>query len=325
MHHRFRPLLRALALATALASTAAAQNETRRGAQHFNNGDFTAARASLSAAVRSNERDAEALYWLGRVAVSEDKPGEAIDWLEKAIAVDANKADYHVWLGNALGLEAQRASKFKLIGIAKRTKSEFERALQLDPRNVPAREGLVQYYLAAPSIAGGSTSKARELAGEIARLNALHGHLATAYVAEKEKQNDAAERAYQAAVAAAPDSSVAYLGLGAFYQRIERWDDAFTTYDRLLKARPSETAALYQIGRAASLSGKQLERGEQLLKRYIADPPGDASVRQMSSAHYRLGAIYHRQGRKDLARAEYELALKANPRNADAKKAMKEL
>ena len=35
-----------------------------------------------------------------------------------------------------------------------------------------------------------------------------------------------------------------------------------------------------------------------------------------------LGMIYERQGKKDVARSEYQTALSLNPRNTDAKKAL---
>lgn len=46
-------------------------------------------------------------------------------------------------------------------------KSAWEKAVQLDPKTVDARESLIQYYLQAPAIAGGSVDKAIEMATEI--------------------------------------------------------------------------------------------------------------------------------------------------------------
>jgi Tfp pilus assembly protein PilF len=83
--------------------------------------------------------------------------------------------------------------------------------------------------------------------------------------------------------------------------------------------------AHYQIGRAAALSGKQLDRGEQSLKLWMAHPPADAVVATRSGAHYRLGMVYDKQGKRDLARAEYEQALRINSRNDDARKALEKL
>jgi tetratricopeptide (TPR) repeat protein len=83
--------------------------------------------------------------------------------------------------------------------------------------------------------------------------------------------------------------------------------------------------AHYQIGRAAALSGKQLDRGEQSLKLWIAKPPDDALTTMRSGAHYRLGMVYEKQGKRELARAAYEEAIRINPRNEDARKALEKL
>jgi tetratricopeptide (TPR) repeat protein len=95
--------------------------------------------------------------------------------------------------------------------------------------------------------------------------------------------------------------------------------------EKLRAANPDEVRAHYQIGRAAAVSGKQLERGEESLKLWVARPPNDAATATRSGAHYRLGMIYDKQGRRDLARAQYEEALRINPRNEDARKSLEKL
>ena len=93
----------------------------------------------------------------------------------------------------------------------------------------------------------------------------------------------------------------------------------------MLAAKPDEMRAHYQIGRAAALSGTQLDRGERSLKLWLARPPEDAGTTTRSGAHYRLGMVYEKQGRRDLARAAYEAALRIDARNEDARKALEKL
>ena len=50
-------------------------------------------------------------------------------------------------------------------------------------------------------------------------------------------------------------------------------------------------------------------------------PVFSASFNSQATAHLRLGNIYEKTGRKELARAEYEFALRLNPKYGDAKKA----
>jgi tetratricopeptide (TPR) repeat protein len=261
----------------------------------------------------------------GRAALMKDRAGDAIKSFERAIAADDDVAEYHYWLGTALGVEAQRAGRLKQARLGKRAKDEFERAVRLDPRHVAARQGLVQFYTLAPGFMGGSDDKARAQAAEIARLSPFHGHLAHGIIAERSKDDAGAKRSYEAAIAASPDSAGGYIALGLLHQRAQRWDEAFESYDRLLRARPSETMVLYHIGRASALSGRHLDRGQQALERFIASPPTDATAYNVSRAHQRLATIHERRGNSELARQQYEMAVKVDGHNEEAKKALKRL
>jgi tetratricopeptide (TPR) repeat protein len=306
----------------AIPTLPAQTSDSRRGAALFEANDFAGARAAFEAVLRQSSNDPNALYYMGRIALQQSNSSEAVDWLEKAIAVNDENADYHVWLGSALGEEAMHASKFRQPFLARRVKTEFERAVALDPRNVTARFGLVQFYTFAPGFMGGSMEKARQQAAELAGISPLQGHLAAAFLAIREKNNAAAEREYEGAITVAPDSSSGYIALGVLMQRQERWNDALVAFDRLLKRRPEEMSAHYQIGRTAALSGQSLDRGEQSLKLWLARPPRTVQPAILAGAHLRLGQIYERKGRHDAARAELEEALRINPRNDEARRAL---
>jgi Tfp pilus assembly protein PilF len=94
----------------------------------------------------------------------------------------------------------------------------------------------------------------------------------------------------------------------------------FALYDRMIKERPDEILARFQYGRAAAISGENLERGERELKAWLSSAPSTAPIVTQSGAHMRLAMIYERQGKKDVARTEYQTALSINPKNAEAKK-----
>ncbi len=206
--------------------------------QLFQQRRFTEARTAAQARLANDRNDANALYWMGRLAAAENKNSEAAGWFEKAIKRDERNAIYHVWLGNVVGNEAQRANKLRQPFLARRVKSEFELAVQLDPKLVDARAGLVNFYSMAPGFMGGSMEKASEQVAAITKLNPMRGHLAGAQVAERQKDVSAAQREFEAAVTAAPDTAQAYYSLAAFYRRQSKWDEAFATYERLMQARP---------------------------------------------------------------------------------------
>jgi tetratricopeptide (TPR) repeat protein len=313
---------------TVAGMTAGAQGTSngrlRTGVALFEQGDYAGAKAALS-----SDASASASYYLGRIAVIEDRPDDAVGLLERAIKADGRNADYHLWLGIALGLQAREAGRFRQAMLASRAKGEFERAVALDPRSVGGREGLVQFYSIAPGIAGGSMRRAREHAAEIARVSPMRGRLASGMIHEREKDFAGAEREYFAAAEIAPDSAAPLMALGALYQRIEQWDKAFVAYERALALPgievPEALSAHYQFGRTGALSGQRLDDSERALKRWMERAPAGTSGRRVARTRARLGMVYAHQGRNDVARTEFEAALKLNPKDADARAGLAKL
>jgi tetratricopeptide (TPR) repeat protein len=279
------------------------------------------AKPIVDAMLTKNNNDPHGLYLMGRLAYARGNSGEAVDWFEKALKRDEQNATYHTWLGSALGDEAQKANKLRQPFLARRVKSEFERAVELDPKLVDAREGLVDFYSMAPGFMGGNMDKAREQANEILKLNPVRGHQRLARIAEREKDVATAEREYKTGVAIAPDSTPGYYLLGNFYRTQGRWDEAFATYEQIMKLKPDELAVHLTWAGTAAQSGKNLDRGEREVKYYLKSAK-DVPAGNLSNAHWRLGQIYEKTARKDLARAEYAEALKLNPQNQNAKKSL---
>lgn len=314
------PLLLLLALPALLAAQIPQSAPTPE--QLFASGQLDEARAAYQAILARDRNEANALYYMGRIAEAQNRPKEAVEWFEKAVKQNDQSALYHTWLGNALGTVAQSATKLKQPFLARRVKSEFERAVQLDPTMWQARNGLIDFYSVAPGVMGGSMEKAKEQAAELLQLHPMRGQLALARIAERQKDSTAALAAYRAAVDAAPDSAPGYYALASWYRRQSRWDDAFATYERLMERKPDEVTAHATWGIVAAISGKQLERGERELKYWLANAPKDASAQSYSNVHFRLGQIYAQTARPDLARGQYEEAIRRNPENKPAKEAL---
>jgi hypothetical protein len=98
---------------------------------------------------------------------------------------------------------------------------------------------------------------------------------------------------------------------------LARWDTAFAALDRALAARPNDLAALYQVGRAAAESKRNLEKGEQALRAYLA-APAQPLLSTHAAAHWRLGMILQHRGDTEGARREYATALQLDPKHAGA-------
>lgn len=259
---------------------------------------------------------------LGRRALLDAKVDEAAKHFEKAVALDADNSVNHLWLGRAYARQAQNASLFKQAGLAKKTRTTWQRAVALDPDNLNAREALVEFYLVAPGIAGGSVSKAEAEAVEIAKRNGARGEIARGRIMEKQKRFDDAERLYRAAFDKETKSAAARLG--SLYQSQKNWEKMFALFDGLLRSDPSQTWALYHIGKAGALSGQRLDRAEEALLAYLRTIPGEDDA-QPAGAHWRLGQIYEKKSELARAKAAYQAALKANPRHKDSAEALKRI
>src|SRR5205807_10035148 len=122
-------------------------------------------RAILEKRVAVNPKDAAALTELANIKlVFKDFDG-ATALAEQAVALSPNSARAHAVLADCYGSKAEGdVGMFKGMHLAHSFKSEAEKTLALDPRNVDTLHNLMQFYLDAPGIVGGSKSKANETA-----------------------------------------------------------------------------------------------------------------------------------------------------------------
>jgi tetratricopeptide (TPR) repeat protein len=266
-------------------------------------------------------------YKVGRAAFDAAEYGAAIKAFERTVQLDEKNADYHLWLARSVGMSAADANLLRQPFLAKRAKSEFEKTVALDRTNVAAREGLLQFYLRAPAIGGGSVAKAREQAEEIAKINGLRGHFSRATIANHAKDPAATEHEYRAALAEFPDSVPAYTSLMNNLQQNGKSDEAFAVAEKLLARRPGDIAAQFAFVRLVAASGKRLDRGEPMARQLIALPPWspDASLPTPAMLHFRLGEILGKKNERDAARKEFEIALQLNPKFEAARRALKSL
>ena len=128
----------------------------------------------------------------------------AVKEFKKAVKLQPQSSMAHMWLGRALGRKAEKSNPLLAAFMVGGVRRGFERAVELDPRNVEARSDLLDFYLDAPGAFGGSLEKARKQAEAMAQLDRAEGHSGWARIALKEKRYRVAEREYRAAVEAAP-------------------------------------------------------------------------------------------------------------------------
>ncbi len=305
-----------------LAAVSAAAQSVDHAKQLFDAAKYADARSELLTLLKTNDRNAAATHLLGRIASAQNDADEAVRLQERAVELESGNALYHLWLGNALSDQLQHANMLRQPFIARRVKTEWERAVELDPNSIDARMALLQLYVSAPAAMGGSVEKAEEQATEIGKRNPMRGAMARAKIAEIGKDAGAEEAAYKQAIAAAPDSSAGVFAFVNMYARVGKATEAFATLDAYAKRRKDDKWIPYYTGRIAGVTGQKLDPGVTALQHFISTPPADARPANIANAHYWLGQIAEKKGDTNGARGHYEAALKLNPNSTLSQKAL---
>ena len=313
-----------VAAALLVPNVVAGQNGDSSGIRLFDAGKYKEAKTVFEPAFRTNARDAAAAFYLGRIAMEERRNDRAAEYFETATRLDPKNSGYFLWLGRAYGREAQDANVLRQPGLAKKTKAAWERAIELDPENLDARSDLIQYYVQAPGLLGGSITKALEQAEEIRKRNALRGYLELGALYERQKKLADAEKAYLGAASEKSDRHVGEYRLGVFYQNTGAYDKAFELFESMITANPSEVGALFQIGKTGALSGQRLERAAEALEAYLQTTPGRNDP-SLAAAHWRLGMVHEKRQDPLRAKTEYMQALRLDPTFKPATESLKKL
>ncbi len=290
----------------------------------FDDRRYAPAEAALLALERRGDADARVAYYLGRIALERGRSGDAVKRLEAVVKGDERNASYRTWLARALMDQAKTASVVRRPSLARRVRSELERAVALDPRSVEARRGLMEVFLRAPAAFGGSRDKAAQQAREIATIDPVAGRLARAELHRHDRDAAAAERELRAAIADPTAGDDAFTALGRLLEDERRHDDAAAVYERLARERPRARWALFEAGRLALRGGQRLDAAERALTGYLNGlPPGTEPSE--ARTQLLLGELYERTGRRERARLAYAEAARLEPANREARAALERL
>ncbi|HZD94591.1 MAG TPA: tetratricopeptide repeat protein [Candidatus Sulfotelmatobacter sp.] len=261
----------------------------------------------LNGSLAQNPNDARAYHLLCRVYYQLELWDESVRMAEKSIALDPQNSSYHHWLGRAMGRKAEVANPFTAFNLARKVKTEFERAVALDANNLSARSDLSEFYLEAPSMLGGDKKKARQQADFVTRQDAALGSYILARVEEKQATGRA-EAEYKKAVAASPAPSLYWVELAHFYRRAGRLNDMESAVTQSLATARNGDATEFDVANLLLRTGRNFAGARQMLQHYIVrdNASEDGPVFQ---AHYLMGTLLERQGRSKEAAQEFQAAL----------------
>ena len=257
-----------------------------------------------------------------RAALDRDEPALAVTLLEQAVRQSPESAEAHGCLGVAYGSEALTANIVRRVSLAQKARSELEKAVEIDPDQVDARIGLLEYYTLAPRLLGGDIEKAREQANVIKSRDSIGGHRAHAFISVHLKRIDLARKEFLDAVAEQPLSAKSHYWLGSFYETTDKnYPAASAEFEMAAKLDPTYMPVQFEIGHLAALAGINLERGQEALAGYLNHKPKNDEP-TLDRAEYWLGMIYERMGNEAAARRQYTDSLHVNPKRKDVLEAI---
>ncbi len=281
-------MLRSLLLLALVALPAFATDNALRDqvAELFKQRQWAEAQALLEKVTAAEPANAEAWNSLGQTFLARNDYEKAIPALEKSTQLAPANSEYSLQLGHAYGVGAMKAGLLSKMGFAKKCKAAYDKAVELDPANLNARWSLMEYCKQAPGFIGGGMDGAYAQAEAIKKLDPRRGRSAYArlYTADK------------------------------------KYAEAFSLYEEVLREKPEDTDALYNIGRLAAISGEQLERGLGALRQLLTLQGGN-----VASTQTRIGNILEKQGDKPGAKAAYEAAIALDPKFPQAIDALRKL
>ena len=235
---------------------------------------------------------------------------DAIKLAERCVTAQPARSECHEAVGNAMGSKAMSAGMFWIMGNASKIRDAFKKAVELDPKNVDARFSLLQFYMQAPSVAGGGKDKAQALIAETTKVSADAAKLMQAQMDASDKEFAKAE-----AVALAPLSGDAadlidrqrglLVNLANAQLREKRFAEATRLFAEVQKRYPANEWGNYGMARTLQEQGKHSD-ALGWFEKSMAQKPG-------AHVHYRMAQSWQALSEKTKAIAAYERALKFKP------------
>jgi tetratricopeptide (TPR) repeat protein len=288
----------------------------------FDAGLYAEVTRILQQQLDKNPGDAQANLWLARCYLELGNIDEAIAHAQGAVKLDPDSSLYHLWLGRAYGRKAEERHSFAL---AKNVRREFEKAVQLDPANLPARRDLMEFYLEAPWIIGGGKDKAWEQAQAISNQDAVAGHLAKGAFWQGMHQEDRAEGEYRKVLDSKTGGIEPYFEASDFYESRRDAPHMDAATEAASRVNPTDPRLPYYSGVAGVLKNQNLPEAEKSLKTYLLRAPRRSDFPSHAAAEEWLGRLYELQGKAPEAGEHYRAALQLDPKRARAREALSRL
>ena len=284
-------------------------------------GEFAKAKAALEHVARADQTE-EWYFLLGKVRYVWGEIDEAADLFERAIKTQADKSEYFLWWGRALGRKAERAIFVKAPFLARKSHGAFQRAVELDPDNLDARDDLLSFYLEAPGFLGGGKDKALALVDQIKSSHPCEFHIERAGIYQKDKLLDRAEEELRKMIETQPACLGGYRALAELLQSRTRMTAARETLDKAVRLFPKSPVVHFALGRFEVEAGGDLVMARRELVLFLTSY--DSGEPYPFEAHYWLGKMFLKLSQPQKAQEEFQRALEALPTHGPSLKGLVE-
>jgi tetratricopeptide (TPR) repeat protein len=284
-------------------------------------GDYSKAVQILQAASQAEPRNGDIQLFLTKNYYEMGERDRAITSGEAAVAIDSKSSIYHEWLGRVYGDKAEHCGWFCGLSFAKKSRREFETAVQLDERNFSAMQALIEFDCSAPGIAGGGDDKAAKEIEKIASLDAAEGHYAKGNCRRQKKDFAAADAEFAKALESKPKSVDLVYDIGDYAMKQDQAERLAAVVEAGEKLDAKDPRGPFYVAAMKILWGEKLAEAESAIQQYLSKAPRRNNYPSPAMAHYWLGRLAERQNSRDTAIREYETALKLEPKNRYVKEA----
>jgi len=291
----------------------------------FAAGDYSKAIEILNRAAAASPDDPAVHHLLARSYFESEQFDRAISAAEKSVALEAKNSAYHELLGRAYGEKADRSGWFSALSLAKKARKEFDLAVRLDEHNFSAMQAMIEFDCTAPGMAGGGEDKARPEIEKLSSLDPAEGRYAAGNCRRQKKDYDAADAAFQQALALHPRSADLLFDIGDYYAKRSQADRLSMLLKDVERVAPQDPRADFYRAVAFTLRKEKPADSAKILRAYIANAPKRNNYPSKAMAHYWLGRIQENQDDASAAKREYREALNLEPKNRLANEALKRL
>ena len=297
-------------------------DEARRA---FEASDYTKAIQVLQEAAGKEPKNGDVQLLLAKSYLELQEHDAAIRSAEKAVALDPQSSVYHEWLGRAFGEKADHAGWFSAISLAKKTRREFQTAVELDNRNFAAQQALIEFDCSAPGLVGGGEDKAQPHIKELMDLDAAEGHYAAGNCRRQKKDFAVADEEFTKALEGWPKSAELIYDIGDYAVKRAQPERLFAVAEAGERVAPNDPRAKFYRGVGLILQKEKPEEAERLLQGYAKRAPKRSGYPSPAAAHAWLGRLYLNEYQTEGAKEEFENALRLDPKNKIAQEELKKL